>query len=205
MCTNYLLFQVLVMYNFVCCALSMYTLAGFSFTIFSYHSLFDKTPSTLLPPIFYMYWISKQVELLDTVFMILRHRRRQISFLHVYHHGSMLLLSDYSYRHTPWPTIGVFLGLNSFVHVLLYGYYGLSAMRPDNPPSWKQRLTEIQILQFVIDLGVAIPGYLYYGFCVYGIVYGLLMIGLFSNFYYQAYLRPKAKHKVKNGKNGKQA
>ena len=30
-----------------------------------------------------MYTISKNVELLDTVFMILRHRYRQVSFLHV--------------------------------------------------------------------------------------------------------------------------
>ena len=44
----------------------------------------------------WIYWISKYYELLDTVFMLLRHRLRQMSFLHVFHHASMAFLSDYS-------------------------------------------------------------------------------------------------------------
>ncbi len=41
----------------------------------------------------FVYWISKFVELLDTVYMILRHKSRQISFLHVWHHSTITLLA----------------------------------------------------------------------------------------------------------------
>ncbi|ELU02248.1 hypothetical protein CAPTEDRAFT_139010 [Capitella teleta] len=181
--------RVMLLFNFLCCALSLYTFVGFTFAITSYHGIYDLSPSALLKPIFFMYWVSKLVELCDTLFMILRHRRRQISFLHVYHHGSMLLLSDYTYRHTPWPTIGVFLGLNSLVHIILYGYYGLSVLRPGSPPSWKRRLTEIQIAQFIVDLCLVIPGYLHHGYCVYSIFYAVAMTIFFTNFYYRAYVK----------------
>jgi elongation of very long chain fatty acids protein 4 len=106
-----------------------------------------------IPQVFYsalFFVLLKQVlELLDTVFMILRHKSRQISFLHVYHHSSMLILSDLARRYYPWPAIGVFLGLNSFVHVLLYLYYGLTALDPLNPPTWKKQMTQVTVVCFV--------------------------------------------------------
>jgi len=43
-----------------------------------------------------MYAFTKLLELMDTVFMILRHKTRQITFLHVFHHSSMLLLVAYA-------------------------------------------------------------------------------------------------------------
>lgn len=105
----------------------------------------------------------------------------------------MILLSDYAYHYTPWPAIAVILGLNSMVHVFLYFYYALTAMDANRVPSWKQRLTELQILQFVIDIAYAVIGYLHHGFCVYGFIYGIIMTSLFSNFYYHAYLKPRRK------------
>jgi hypothetical protein len=79
--------------------------------------------------------------------------------------------------------------------VLLYLYYGITAWKPSNTPAWKQRLTEIQIFQFLIDFVVATFGYLHHGFCIYGLFYGVLMTGLFSNFYYVAYIKKKASQK----------
>ena len=38
------------------------------------------------------YYFSKIIELLDTVFFILRKKNNQISFLHVYHHSTMVPL-----------------------------------------------------------------------------------------------------------------
>jgi hypothetical protein len=55
------------------------------------------------------------VELLDTVFMILRHKFRQISPLHVYHHASMLLLSDLGCSQYSWPAFSMPLMLNALV------------------------------------------------------------------------------------------
>lgn len=103
----------------------------------------------------------------------------------------MLILSDIAYSFYPYPAFAPYLALNSAVHVLLYFYYGLSAMYPDNPPRWKKFLTQFQIIQFILDLIHASIGYMYYNYCIYGILYGLTMVTLFSNFYYKAYVRKR--------------
>jgi elongation of very long chain fatty acids protein 4 len=36
------------------------------------------------------YFFSKSIELLDTVWMVLRKKNNQITFLHVFHHSSMV-------------------------------------------------------------------------------------------------------------------
>jgi elongation of very long chain fatty acids protein 4 len=43
----------------------------------------------------------------------------------------------------------------------------------------------------LFDLIFATIGYMYHGFCIYGLFYGLLMTTLFSNFYYHAYIKKK--------------
>ena len=45
-----------------------------------------------------------------------------------------------------------------------------------------------QIAQFLLDFVFAGWGYLHHGFCVYGLIYGVIMTALFSNFYYHAYV-----------------
>ncbi|XP_005090244.1 elongation of very long chain fatty acids protein 5 [Aplysia californica] len=180
---------LLIVYNFGCCLISAVTLLGFSFALYSNGSIYGKIPSPVLTQVFTLYWITKVIELGDTVFMVLRHRQRQISFLHVYHHASMLLLSDLSRLYYPWPSISTFLAINSFIHVVLYLYYGLTAVNPDNPPKWKKQMTQIQILQFIIGFIIAFYGHRYHHFCVYSMFYGVTMIVLFSNFYYHAYVK----------------
>ena len=169
-------------------------MCGFIYGLYQAKSSFEKSSSQVLIPVYRIYWLTKLYELLDTVFMILRHKQRQISFLHVYHHSTMIILSDLVYHIYPYPAFTVYLALNSVVHVVLYAYYGLSALNPENPPKWKKFLTQFQIVQFFLDMVHAIMGYLYHGYCIYGIFYGLTMISLFSNFYYQAYIKaPKSK------------
>ncbi|XP_045214688.2 elongation of very long chain fatty acids protein 5-like [Mercenaria mercenaria] len=183
---------ILVAYNFTASVISLYTLYGFGYGLYHAESTFDGRPSELLVPVYKLYWFMKIFELLDTVFMVLRHKQRQISFLHIYHHGSMLILGDIAFHFYPYTAFATYLGLNSAVHVLLYFYYGLSALYPDNPPQWKKFLTQFQIIQFFIDLIHATIGYLYHNYCIYGILYGLTMVTLFSNFYYKAYVKKRA-------------
>jgi hypothetical protein len=48
------------------------------------------------PPIafvLYIFYLSKILDFLDTVFIILEKRWKQLSFLHVYHHTSIFLVS----------------------------------------------------------------------------------------------------------------
>lgn len=134
-----------------------------------------------------VYWISKLYELLDTVFMVLRHRKRQISFLHVFHHSSITMLADWAYFISPIPAAVPILALNSAVHVVMYGYYFLTALRPLHDFTWKRRITQMQLLQFMFALCHGFIGWMYHGFCVYSLFYALSMLGLFSNFYYHAF------------------
>ena len=138
-----------------------------------------------------MYTISKNVELLDTMFMILRQRWRQISFLHVFHHSTILILGNYAWVYTPFPPVAVVIGLNSIVHIFLYTYYAQAALGYAQSTVWKKRLTQFQIAQFLFDLIFLINGYLYFNFSIYYSLYAFLMLLLFSNFYYRAYIRTR--------------
>ena len=101
------------------------------------------------------------------------------------------MLSEYAYTYGCWPAISVPLGMNGMIHVFLYFYYGQSALNPGQRPGWKKQLTQLQLIQFMVGLCHMIVGYLQHGWCTYGIWYELTMIWLFSNFYYQAYLKER--------------
>ncbi|XP_076460330.1 very long chain fatty acid elongase 4-like [Babylonia areolata] len=193
---------LLIVHNFACCLASVCTLGGFAYCIWQSGSLYSRQTSSTLTTFFTLYWLTKVAELLDTVFMVLRHKVRQISFLHIYHHSSMLLLSELGATFYPWPAIAIFLAMNSFVHIVLYLYYGLTALSPDSPPTWKKQMTQIQIAQFFVGFVIAAFGYAYYNYCIYSILYGITMTWLFSNFYYHAYVkkRPVNPDVVQNGK-----
>ncbi|XP_068703406.1 very long chain fatty acid elongase 4-like isoform X2 [Montipora foliosa] len=122
----------------------------------------------------YVYWLSKFVESLETVFFILRKKNNQVSFLHVYHHSVMVVLGWTASKWLPggiskyfqaplncvlkcqFDTAITFLGaaLNSFVHAVMYVYYGLSAFGPHMRQYlwWKRYITKLQLTQFVLLL-----------------------------------------------------
>ena len=111
-------FQILVVYNFVISGVNVYCFLGFLSCLLSSDSLFEKTFDPQLSWIFYVYWLTKVAELLDTVWMALRHAFRQISFLHVYHHASMLLIADLGYNKYAWATFAMPLMLNAMVKII---------------------------------------------------------------------------------------
>ena len=79
--------------------------------------LFSTTTSStgILRHAMFIYWMTKWYELLDTVFMILRHKRKQISFLHVFHHMSVPIIADYGYTQATWPAFTLIGSMNSFM------------------------------------------------------------------------------------------
>lgn len=95
-------------------------------------------------------WIftySKVLEFLDTVFMIVEGRWRQVSFLHVYHHVSILSYWFTILWMSPGSDAYFSLAGNSYIHVLMYSYYLLASF--GYSPWWKFYITKAQILQFV--------------------------------------------------------
>lgn len=191
--------RVLMAHNLICSTASFYAVVCFIIGFWHVRDLFslEQQREGVLHHGFLVYWLSKLYELLDTVFMLLRHKRRQMSFLHVFHHSSITMLADWAFFLSPIPAVAPILALNSMVHVVMYGYYFLTALYPLRDFVWKKRITQLQIVQFVLGLWQAVMGYLYHGFCVYAMLYALSMIVLFSNFYYRAFIVKRGRRSAK--------
>lgn len=100
----------------------------------------------------WLFLISKVVDLLDTIFMVLRKKYIHITFLHVYHHVNMVLFSWYYLKYIKGEQ-GILCGaLNASVHVVMYSYYFLSALGPEVQKYlwWKKYITKLQMVQFVM-------------------------------------------------------
>lgn len=94
------------------------------------------------------YFILKIIDLLDTVFFVLRKKNNQISFLHLYHHTGMVILTWNAAKFFPGGH-SVFTGfINSIIHVVMYAYYLVSAYEPQykNNIWWKKYITQMQIV-----------------------------------------------------------
>ena len=118
------LFQSMLVYNIVISLINVGCFFGFVICLFRSKSLYDKTPDPTLKQVYFVYWVTKVIELADTVFMVLKHKFRQVSPLHVYHHATMLILSEMGYKKYSWASFAMPLTLNALVHVVLYLYYG---------------------------------------------------------------------------------
>lgn len=136
-------------------------------------------------------WIftySKIVEFLDTMFMLIEGRYRQISFLHVYHHATILSYWFVILWQSPGSDAYFSLAGNSFIHVLMYGYYLLASF--GYSPWWKFYITKAQIAQFCLFCVQSVyVGYATGGKCDFplGLSRGLLwymltLILLFTHF-----------------------
>lgn len=153
----------------------------------------------------YAYFINKIMDLLDTVFFVLRKSYKQISFLHVYHHVLMVSFCYIIMRF--YGTGGHFnaIGMiNAFVHTAMYFYYFLSSFYPGIKMSiwWKKYITITQLAQFVIFFfhatfvlffseGCGFPSILLH----IVILQAVVMIYMFGNFYINAYIRPVQRRK----------
>ncbi|XP_055597861.1 elongation of very long chain fatty acids protein AAEL008004 [Uranotaenia lowii] len=110
----------------------------------------DTPPAIRVAQGCYLYFLAKLTELLDTVFFTLRKKDNQISFLHLYHHTVMPMISWGATKYYPGGH-GTFIGvINSFVHIVMYTYYMMAAMGPQFHKYlwWKKYITDLQMVQF---------------------------------------------------------
>lgn len=85
----------------------------------------DMHNDSRLQLIYFLNYLTKYYELLDTVLLVLR--KRPVVFLHEYHHGATLLLAWSQLReHSTVQWVPIVLNLA--VHVLMYYYYAMSAL-----------------------------------------------------------------------------
>jgi hypothetical protein len=131
---------------------------------------------------------------MDTILMVVRKRFTQITFLHVFHHSTMLIIWWIVMTWIPGGQAWFGPVLNSAVHVFMYAYYGLSVI-----PSlrdklwWKKYITMFQLIQFMLIFTHTFSG-LVRG-CDYPLWgqlmlngYMIIMLILFSNFFYHEYI-----------------
>jgi len=98
----------------------------------------------------WLFSMSKMPEFIDTFLMVVKKNFRQISFLHVYHHVSIFVICWLFCFVRPGGEAYLSVVLNSGVHVVMYGYYFLSAMGVKWVSFVKKYITMMQISQFCI-------------------------------------------------------
>ncbi|KAL3316727.1 Elongation of very long chain fatty acids protein 7 [Cichlidogyrus casuarinus] len=202
---NALLQNIIVLYNFVMVLYSSCIVIGITYSIlFENLNLvrcgkYDRSshPYTLRVMTYgYAFYISKFIELLDTLFFLLRGKVDQITFLHVFHHAAMPPSLWWGMRYSPGGVLIIFPLINSFIHVLMYTYYGLAALGAYKYLWWKEYLTQAQMLQFAIMIvhqsQVFWPGSKCEdpkAFPAAIMAYSALFLVLFGNFYVKAYMK----------------
>ncbi|XP_015521536.2 elongation of very long chain fatty acids protein isoform X1 [Neodiprion lecontei] len=100
----------------------------------------------------HLYFICKIIQLLDTVFVVLRKKERQLSLFHICYHITAVTYSWIGVRYMAGGH-STFIGLlNCFVLTFVYSYYLLAAIGPKVQKYlvWKKYLTALQIVRFVI-------------------------------------------------------
>jgi elongation of very long chain fatty acids protein 6 len=96
-----------------------------------------------------MFVISKPLELVDTVFIVLR--KQKLQTLHWYHHMTVLCYACYIY--SIQMAVGrYFCTVNYTVHALMYTYFALRAARVRMPHFFALGITSLQIIQMVVGL-----------------------------------------------------
>ncbi|XP_004933775.2 elongation of very long chain fatty acids protein 4 isoform X1 [Bombyx mori] len=195
----YKLKSLLLFYNCFQVAFSAYLVFIYSRYILSYGVITKRCPKgedlqAVIKEI-YPYFIAKHLDLLDTVFFVLRKKDNQVTFLHLYHHNTMVTWTWLHLMYHPADHFVVVGMLNSFVHVLMYAYYGISSLGPKYAKFvwWKKHLTKVQLVQFVLVTShlhyqqkltpCPLPTFFHY-FCVSLICSFFL---LFMKFYVQSY------------------
>ncbi|XP_062130208.1 elongation of very long chain fatty acids protein F-like [Drosophila sulfurigaster albostrigata] len=168
---------------------------------------FDHPDKNIERGLCYAYFINKIIDLLDTVFFVLRKSYKQITLLHVYHHVLMTYPLYWGMQFYgsggQYTTMGF---LNTGVHAVMYFYYFISARYPELKGSiwWKKYITKLQLLQFILLLiqpiyvlcyspGCKVPFFLH----ILQLVVSTSMIALFGKFYYLAYVRAKPQKSLK--------
>lgn len=111
--------------------------------IFGINSVYDATGEWFV----FVHYLSKFMDWFDTLWIILKKNRKQLSFLHVYHHATIPMVWGYllyvgvgngTTRYGAW--------INSVTHVIMYSHFLWTSLGFKNP--FKRVITLWQISQF---------------------------------------------------------
>ena len=147
------------------------------------------------------FYLSKFIDLFDSIFFILRKKFDHLSPLHVIHHSTLPIFSWFGPKFAGGGNTSFGGMWNSLVHVLMYLYYFLSACGPQLQKHlwWKKYLTSMQMIQFLVVFTHCILA-LFHPTCGFSpglnlilMFNGCLYWFLFLKFYRKAYNKNKMK------------
>eukprot|EP01129_Flabellula_baltica_P012696 TRINITY_DN5771_c0_g1_i1.p1 TRINITY_DN5771_c0_g1~~TRINITY_DN5771_c0_g1_i1.p1 ORF type:complete len:266 (-),score=25.93 TRINITY_DN5771_c0_g1_i1:19-816(-) len=143
----------------------------------------------------WIFYFSKFIEFLDTIWMVLKKNNHQISFLHVYHHIATFSLWWIGVKYVAGGDSFFSAMMNSFVHVIMYSYYFMASIGIRDV-WWKKYITQIQMTQFLINIAHCVielyfdcPFPRWMGWAMLGYMASLFL--LFLNFYLRSYQAKK--------------
>ncbi|EGC38932.1 hypothetical protein DICPUDRAFT_27790 [Dictyostelium purpureum] len=131
----------LIIHNAICFLMSVYMVIEIAYQAYSNDYKLICNPvdysekGTGMAKVLWLFFFSKFIELMDTVFMVLRKKDNQITVSILYTAGGDSYFSAI---------------MNSFVHSLMYGYYTLALL--GYRVWWKKYLTQLQLIQFVFNI-----------------------------------------------------
>lgn len=189
--------RVQVVYNvsqIVVCSIIFWKLLPF-FTSAEHGYGVGIEPNPVIEKWFFVFYCCKILDFGDTLFMVLAKKTRQFTFLHVWHHGSIVpLFAFYLSSGRGAGSIAALPIWNSLIHVLMYAHYLVASLGIFKNMWWKPILTSCQIghhmlimVYMFLNRAYANPDITTPVF-VSGVVWGLSILGLFCSFYVQQYL-----------------
>nr|XP_019560391.2 elongation of very long chain fatty acids protein AAEL008004-like [Aedes albopictus] len=148
----------------------------------------------------YAYFVLKVLDLADTLLFILRKKQSQVSFLHVYHHSMMVLVSYYGVLFAPGGHNFILGVWNTVGHAGIYLYYFFATYNSPLAARCKIHLTRLQLVQFVyltVHFGRPALTGMQCGFPQLwhwiGLVQTVFFLGMFLDFYIKSYVKKPQK------------
>jgi len=135
-------------YNFIQIVLCLYMFYGLlpciGFpNIFGINSAFDERGEWFV----FVHFLSKFLDWFDTLWIVLKRNREQLSFLHVFHHASIPMVWGYLLHcDVGSGTCRYGACVNSLTHVVMYAHYLWTSFGMKNP--FKKYVFWLQMLQF---------------------------------------------------------
>lgn len=102
----------------------------------------------------FLHYLCKYLDFADTLIIALRKKENQLSFLHLWHHSTIVIV--WGWVVNTWPkaeeggsaAYAYGAWINSCIHVIMYFYYGVTAMGVSVPKPLKKLVTTCQLTQF---------------------------------------------------------
>ncbi|TPX32203.1 very-long-chain 3-oxoacyl-CoA synthase [Synchytrium microbalum] len=178
------------------------------YTLFA-NRLDESENGVKMSKLIWLFYFSKITEFTDTFIMILKKNNRQISFLHLYHHASIFAIWWLVTYVAPGGEGYFSAAMNSFIHVVMYGYYLFTSFGVKFVSIVKPYITMMQMTQFTLmTVQATYDTYVNFNHGMWSktqgyplalsvilLVYMQTMLALFANFFRQDAKRRSAEKK----------